>query len=72
MVARASGAASKAQKTKAARAGRAARSMSEAQVRAGEAYFRSSGTVPPDAIIFAITCLCSQMFISAEPSSAPV
>jgi hypothetical protein len=35
-------------------------------------YFRSSGTVPPDAISFSITFLCSQMFISAEPSSAPV
>ena len=35
-------------------------------------YFRLSGTVPPVSISFAITCLCSQMFISAEPSSAPV
>src|SRR5205085_8209841 len=37
-----------------------------------QAYLRSSGTVPPEAISFAITCLCSQIFISAEPSSAPV
>ena len=34
--------------------------------------FRLSGTLPPLAASFSITCLCSQMFISAEPSSAPV
>src|SRR3954447_18742835 len=35
-------------------------------------YFKLSGTTPPVCISFDITCLCSQRFISAEPSSAPV
>ena len=35
-------------------------------------YFRLSGTTPPLSITLVMTCLCSQMFISAEPSRAPV
>ena len=33
---------------------------------------RLSGTLPPLSASFTITCLCSQTFISAEPSRAPV
>jgi hemoglobin-like flavoprotein len=33
---------------------------------------RLSGTLPPLSASLVITCLCSQMFISAEPSSAPL
>ena len=33
---------------------------------------RLSGTLPPLSASFVITCVCSHMFISAEPSSAPV
>ncbi len=33
---------------------------------------RLSGTLPPLSANFTITCRCSQTFISAEPSSAPV
>jgi hypothetical protein len=33
---------------------------------------RCSGTLPPLSASFTMTCRCSQMFISAEPSSAPV
>ena len=33
---------------------------------------RLSGTLPPLSASFVITCLCSQTFISAEPSRAPV
>jgi hypothetical protein len=40
--------------------------------RANARYFRLSGTTPPDSISFAMTCLCSQTFISAEPSRGPV
>jgi hypothetical protein len=33
---------------------------------------RCSGTLPPLSASFTMTCRCSQMFISAEPSSTPV
>ena len=33
---------------------------------------RCSGTLPPVSASLIITCRCSQIFISAEPSSAPV
>jgi hypothetical protein len=32
---------------------------------------RFSGTLPPLSATLIMTCLCSQVFISAEPSSAP-
>jgi hypothetical protein len=35
-------------------------------------FFKLSGTVPPVAASLVITCSCNQMFISAEPLSAPV
>ncbi len=47
-------------------------------VRAGDGKWscdyvlRVSGTLPPLSASLVITCLCSQMFISAEPFSAPV
>ncbi len=34
--------------------------------------FRLAGTLPPPSASLAMTCLCSQIFISAEPSSAPL
>jgi hypothetical protein len=33
---------------------------------------RLSGTLPPPSATFAMTCLCSQTFMAAEPSNAPV
>jgi len=33
---------------------------------------RLSGTLPPLSASFVMTCFCSQTFIAAEPSSAPV
>ena len=33
---------------------------------------RLSGTLPPLSASFVMTCLCSQTFISADPSRAPV
>jgi len=44
----------------------------------GQAFFlrlsflRLSGTTPPLSASFVMTCLCSQTFISAEPSSVPL
>lgn len=46
--------------------------LSGRSAHARNRYFRLSGTTPPDSISFVMTCLCSQTFISAEPSSAPV
>src|SRR5262249_1337268 len=37
-----------------------------------DCFFKLSGTLPPPSASLVITCSCSQMFISAEPLSAPV
>ncbi len=42
------------------------------QKHQAECFIISAGTLPPFSASFVITCLCSQMFICAEPSSAPV
>lgn len=45
----------------------AARGMQAAM----SSYFRLSGTPPPDSINFAMTCLCSHTFISADRQACP-
>ena len=40
-------------------------------VNARQACLRLSGTLPPPSASLVITCRCNQMFIAAEPSSAP-
>ena len=42
------------------------------RVADAQATFRPAGRAPPPSASFAMTCLCSQTFMSAEPSRAPV